>query len=183
MLKLKFQYFGHLRRRTDSGKDLDRGKDWRQKEKGMTEDEMVRWHHWLNGHELSKLLELLVMDKEPGVLQSMGSQRVRHDWVTELNWTELCVCVCVYIYIYICMYVYIYIYNYTHGTRDREKSCLLVVLFPRSAEILKEWKHNNDWDHHNRKVKGWSLMSWSRPGSFSNQPESFSDWPLGCEAR
>ena len=31
-------------------KDPD-GKDWRQEEKGMTEDEMVRWHHWLSGHE------------------------------------------------------------------------------------------------------------------------------------
>ena len=34
-----------------SGKDPDAGKDWRQEEKGTTEDEMVRWHHWLNGHE------------------------------------------------------------------------------------------------------------------------------------
>ena len=33
------------------GKDADAGKDWRQEEKGMTEDEMVGWHHWLNGHE------------------------------------------------------------------------------------------------------------------------------------
>ena len=32
-------------------KDPDTGKDWRQEEKGMTEDEMVGWHHWLNGHE------------------------------------------------------------------------------------------------------------------------------------
>ena len=32
-------------------KDPDAGKDWRQEEKGMTEDEMVGWHHWLNGHE------------------------------------------------------------------------------------------------------------------------------------
>ena len=32
------------------GKDPDAGKDWRQEEKGMTEDEMARWHHWLNGH-------------------------------------------------------------------------------------------------------------------------------------
>ena len=30
-------------------KDLDAGNDWRQEEKGTTEDEMVRWHHWLNG--------------------------------------------------------------------------------------------------------------------------------------
>ena len=33
------------------GKDPDSGKDWRWEEKGMTEDGMVRWHHWLNGHE------------------------------------------------------------------------------------------------------------------------------------
>ena len=33
------------------GKDPDAGKDWRQEEKGMTEDEMVGWHHWLDGHE------------------------------------------------------------------------------------------------------------------------------------
>ena len=33
------------------GKDPDAGKDWRQKEKGMTKDEMVGWHHRLNGHE------------------------------------------------------------------------------------------------------------------------------------
>ena len=43
---------GHLMQRTDSfGKDPDAGKDWRQEEKGMTEDEIVGWHHQLNGHE------------------------------------------------------------------------------------------------------------------------------------
>ena len=52
MLKLKLQYFGYLMRRTDSlEKDPDVGKDGRQEEKGTTEDEMVRWHHLLNGHE------------------------------------------------------------------------------------------------------------------------------------
>ena len=35
-------------------KDADAGKDWRQEEKGMTEDEMVRWHHQLNGHEFKQ---------------------------------------------------------------------------------------------------------------------------------
>ena len=45
------------------GKDTNAGKDWRQEEKGMTEDEMVGWHCRLNEHELSKLLEL-VMDRE-----------------------------------------------------------------------------------------------------------------------
>ena len=37
-------------------KDLDAGKDWRQEEKGMTEDEMVGWHHWFNGHEFEQAL-------------------------------------------------------------------------------------------------------------------------------
>ena len=52
MLKLKLQYFGHLMRRADfNWKDPDAGKDWRQGEKGMTENEMVGWHHRLDGHE------------------------------------------------------------------------------------------------------------------------------------
>ena len=53
MLKLKLQYFGHS---IDAKswliwKDPDAGKDWGQEEKGTTEDEMVGWHHWLNGYE------------------------------------------------------------------------------------------------------------------------------------
>ena len=55
-----------------------------QEEKGTTEDEMVGWHHRINGHEFSKLWEL-VMDREAFMLQSMGSNRVRYDSVTELN--------------------------------------------------------------------------------------------------
>ena len=50
MLKLKLQYFGHVKNWL-IGKDPDAGKDWRQEEKGTTEDEMVGWHHRLNGHE------------------------------------------------------------------------------------------------------------------------------------
>ena len=38
------------------GKDPDAGKDWRQEEKGMTEDEMIGWHHWLKGHEFEPAL-------------------------------------------------------------------------------------------------------------------------------
>ena len=51
MLKLKFQYFGHLMRRVDSLEDSDAGRDRGQEEKGMTEDEMVGWHHRLDGRE------------------------------------------------------------------------------------------------------------------------------------
>ena len=55
MLKLKLQYFGHPDEKSQLiGKDPDAGKDWRQEEKGMTEDEMIRWSHWLNGHEFEQ---------------------------------------------------------------------------------------------------------------------------------
>ena len=57
------------------GKDPDTGKDWRQEEKRVTENEMVGWHHWLNGHEL----EQTQGDSEGQLLQPMGSQRVGHD--------------------------------------------------------------------------------------------------------
>ena len=54
MLKLKLQYFGHLKRRVDSlekKKNSDAGRDWGQEEKGMTEDELAGWHHGLDGRE------------------------------------------------------------------------------------------------------------------------------------
>ena len=44
-LMLKLQYFGHMMNTQLIGKDPDDGKDWRQEEKGMTEYEMVGWHH------------------------------------------------------------------------------------------------------------------------------------------
>ena len=66
-----------------TGKDPDAGKDWRQ-EKGMTEDEMVRWHHrwtWVWASSRSWW-----WTGKPEVLQFMGLQRVGHTWATELNW-------------------------------------------------------------------------------------------------
>ena len=51
MLKLKLQYFGHLMQRIDSLEKTDTGRDWGQKEKGTTEDEMAGWHHGLDGRE------------------------------------------------------------------------------------------------------------------------------------
>ena len=53
------------------GKDPDAGKDWRQEEKGMTEDEMVGWHHWLNGHEF---------EQAPGDGEGQGSLACCSPW-------------------------------------------------------------------------------------------------------
>ena len=53
MLKLKLQSFDYL---SQLGKDADAGKDWGQEEKETTEDEMVEWHHQLNGHEFEQTL-------------------------------------------------------------------------------------------------------------------------------
>ena len=62
------------------GKGPDAGKDWGQEEKGVTEDEMVGWHHWLNGHEFGQTLG----DSEgQESLTCYSPYQVRHDWVTE----------------------------------------------------------------------------------------------------
>ena len=55
-----------------------------RQEKGMTENEVVGWHHWLGGHDLRKLWEL-VMDSE-GWYASVDEVANGHDWAPELNW-------------------------------------------------------------------------------------------------
>ena len=81
MLTQKLQYFGHLMQRTDSlEKNPDAGRDWRQEEKGVTEDEMVGWHHRLYGHEFEQAL---------GVSDGQGSLACCSPWGhKELDTTE-----------------------------------------------------------------------------------------------
>ena len=86
MLKLKLQYFGYLMRRADSFEKILMLGDWGQKKKGTTEDEMVGWHHRLNGHELGKLREL-VMDREAwhATVHGVTKRRTGLAYWTELN--------------------------------------------------------------------------------------------------
>jgi len=70
------------------GKDSDAGKEWMQEEKGMTADEIIglasltRWTWvWVSPRSCW-------CTRKPGMLQSMGSQRVGHDWAIELYWTD-----------------------------------------------------------------------------------------------
>ena len=88
MLKLKLQYFGHLMGRADwLEKDPDAEKDWGQEEKGTTGRDgwmalPTQWTWvWVNSRSWW-------LTGRPGVLQFMGSQRVRHDWATDLIWSD-----------------------------------------------------------------------------------------------
>ena len=74
-----------------TGKDPDAGKDWRQEEKGITEDEMTGWHHQLDGHEFEQALGC-----GHGHLGCQGSLvccspwgRKELDMTERLNWTEI----------------------------------------------------------------------------------------------
>ena len=69
------------------GKDSDAGRDWEQEDKGTTEDEMVRWYHWLNRHEFEWTPG--VGDGQGGLACCSSWGRKESDTTERLNWTEL----------------------------------------------------------------------------------------------
>ena len=89
MLKLKLQYFGHLMQRTDS---LEKTLCWERLKAGGEGDDR-EWDGWMAS--LTRWTCIWISSGswwwtgKPGVLHSIGSQRVRHDWGTELNWTHI----------------------------------------------------------------------------------------------
>ena len=68
------------------GKDSDAGRDWVQEEKGMTEDEMAGWHHWLDGRESEWTPG--VGDGQGGLMCCDSWGRKESDTTEQLNWTE-----------------------------------------------------------------------------------------------
>ena len=89
MLKLKLQYFWPpVVKNWLTGKDLDTEKDWRQEEKGTTEDEMVGWHHRIGGHEFEQAPRL--GDWQEGLVCCSPWGRQESFATKQLNWTESC---------------------------------------------------------------------------------------------
>ena len=74
-----------------TGKDLDAGKDWRREEKGTTEDEMVGWHHRLNGQEFEQALG--VGDGQGGLACYSPWGCKESDTAERLTWTEAKMCI------------------------------------------------------------------------------------------
>ena len=72
-----------------TGKDPDAGKDWRHEEKGTRDDEMIWWHHRLNGHEFEQAPG---DDGQGSLLHLMESQRVGHYWGIEQQIIKLLAC-------------------------------------------------------------------------------------------
>ena len=87
MLKLKLQYFGHLMRRVDSLEKTHAGRDLGQEEKGMTEDEMAGWHHWLDGRESGWTPG--VGDGQGGLACCDSWGRKESDTTERLNWLKI----------------------------------------------------------------------------------------------
>ena len=99
MLKLKLRNFGYLMQRINSlEKDPDAGRDWRQEEKGTTEDEMAGWHHQLNGREFDWTSG--VSDGQEGLACCHSWGRKESDMTERLNWTELSIDITINLNIY-----------------------------------------------------------------------------------
>ena len=105
ILKLKLQYFGHLMRSWLIGKESDSWRDWGQENKGMPEDQMAGWHHWLDGCE---------SEWAPGVGDGQGGLgccdswgRKESDTTEQLNWTEL------NISLYLCVFFFFFFLSST----------------------------------------------------------------------
>ena len=87
MLKLKLQLWPPDEKIWLIWKDPDAGKDWRQEEKGTTDDEMVGWHHQLSGQEFEQALGVGDGQESLACCSPWGCKEL--DTTDQLNWTDL----------------------------------------------------------------------------------------------
>jgi len=145
MLKLKLRYFGHLMWRADS---LERPWCW----EGLTagrEGDNRGWDGWMASS--TRWTWVWVNSGSwwwtgrPGMLQFLGSQRVRHDWVTELNWTAEAFCNLKYIYFYVTYHNFpqeekrnkIYITEIVQTKKFADIICILVYMTTQTILLRK----------------------------------------------
>ena len=135
------------------GKDPDAGKDWRQEEKVMTEDEVVGWHHRLDGHEFEQPLGDGEGQESLACCSPWG-RRVRHDWATEQQPGSVR-----------CWYVL----GVYHGQENRHRlpSWHKSVLKPHSSET---WTVNHFTEENTELMLLWGMFPWTR----WNEPDSSS---------
>ena len=131
------------------GKDPDTGKDWRQEEKGTTEDEMVEWHHQLDGHEFEQAV---------GIGDGQGNLVCSSPWgckgsvtTEQLNQTNIYY---VYVYVYI-TYIYI-IHVYILPTKVR---VVKAMVFPVVMYGCESWTIKKD-EH--QRIDAFELWCWRR---------------------
>ena len=108
-------------RGTDSLENSDAGKDWRQEEKRMTDDKMVEWHHWLNGHEFEQALEDHERQGSLACYSPRGCKESDMNWVTEkqqqINYFKPSICMQMFLDLFNILYSFVsgYAGSFTAG--------------------------------------------------------------------
>ena len=135
------------------GKNPDAGKDWRQKEKGTIEGEMVGWHHWLYRHEF---------EQAPEVGDGQGSLACYSPWcgresnmTEQLNWTEYLSQISIFWLTFLTLFIFsLYLSSFT-SILDNSCGFLSEAIIHQDTELLfHEW---------------WLLMGWGTgPEQFSS---------------
>ena len=126
------------------GKDSDAGRDWGQ-EKGMSEDEMAGWHHWLNGHE---------SEWTPGVGDGQGGLACCDSWGNKesdmserLNWTEL-------------IHIHIYIYNGILLSHKKNKFESVLVRSMNLEPVIQSEANQKERNKYHILMHIWPLEKW-----------------------
>ena len=115
-------------------KTLPAGKDWRQEEKGTIEDEMVGWHHWLDGHEFEQAP--WVGDGQGGLACAVHGVTKSRTW--QSDWTEL-----IYLWSHLTLLLLLLIYNLGNWVSKKLVNWVSVVTWIKDLEIKPRFSWND----------------------------------------